>query len=116
VTESPGDLAVAFRSFGRRLDEAVRPLEDNPDAAAAVAETVQGLKGELRGILAQAASVLRGVTPTDDLTATGAAVGAAIAAVPPDAWEAGQLERLSALALDAGQLLRRVDSAVRAAT
>jgi hypothetical protein len=116
VTESPGDLAVAFRSFGRRRDEAVRPLEDNPDAAAAVAEAVQGLKDELRGILAQASSLLRGVTPTDDLTTTGAALGAAITAVPPDAWEAGQLERLSALALDAGQLLRRVDSVVGSAT
>ena len=30
MTESPGDLAVAFRSFGRRLDEAVRPLRGQP--------------------------------------------------------------------------------------
>ena len=66
-------------------------------------------------VITAAARRCEGVTATGDVQRTGAAVADAIAAIPADAWDDGQLERLRALALEAGQLLRGIDTAVRSA-
>jgi hypothetical protein len=113
VSESPGDLAVAFRSFGRRYREAVEPLDRDPATGQRLEATVRGLRRELEGVMASAAATLKAPPPTDDLSATGATLATAISAVPADAWEPGQLDQLRRLALEAGQILRRLDEAVR---
>jgi hypothetical protein len=113
MSESPGDLAVAFRSFGRRLDDALSPTKDDPSLAEAGSPSARQLTKELVGVMAAAAQEVRGVNPTDDVRATGAAIADAIAAIPADAWEDGPLDRLRALALEGGRLLRGIDAAVR---
>ena len=115
MSESPGDLAVAFRSFGRRLDEALAPTKDDPARADAGSPSARELAKELVAVVAAAAKEVQGVTPTGDVRSTGAAIADAIAATPADAWDDGRLDRLRALALEAGRILRNIESAVRAA-
>jgi hypothetical protein len=111
MSESPGDLVVAFRSFGRRLDEALEPTKDDPARADAGSPSARQLSAELSGVVAEAATVM-GVNAPGDVRAGGAAVADAIAAVPPDAWDGARLERLRTLALDGGRLLRQIEAAV----
>jgi hypothetical protein len=111
MSESPGDLAVAFRSFGRRLDEAMGPAEKQPELADAGTPSAQELANELRAVVASAAQEL-GVTATGDVRAAGATVANAIAAVPPDQWDDARLEHLRSLALNGGRLLRQIDEAI----
>ena len=113
MSESPGDLAVAFRSFGRRYREAVEPLDRDRAKAQSMEATVSGLRRELEGVMASAAAIHKAPPPTDDLAATGATLANAIASVPADAWQPGQLDQLRRLALEGGQILRRLDEAVR---
>ena len=115
MSESPGDLAVAFRSFGRRLDEALRPLRDDPELARSAASTADSSTVRLRALMADAAAQLRGVAPTADVAATGAAIANAIEAGPAAEWDAARLDRLRAIALDAGRVLRELDTAIDAA-
>jgi hypothetical protein len=111
VSESPGDLAVAFRSFGRRFREAVQPLERDADRAGRVDSAVQELRGQLDGLIASAAAVVR-APATGDLTASGATVADAILRVPSDAWQPGQLDELRSLALEGGRILRKLEETV----
>jgi hypothetical protein len=112
VSESPGDLAIAFRSFGRRYRETVQPLERDTDQARQVDSSVQALQGELDGVMQSAAGVVKAAAPTDDLTASGAAIAEAILRVPSDAWDPGQLDELRSLALEGGRILRRLEETV----
>jgi hypothetical protein len=102
---SPGDLAVAFRSLDRRLREALRG-----EGEAAASEPVR----ELRAVVASAASEL-GVAAHGDLADTGEAIASAIEHIPADAWDIARLDRLRALALEAGRLLRVVAAATEGA-
>jgi hypothetical protein len=92
---APRDLAVAFRSLGRRLREA-QENGDGDDAAALE---------ELRSIV-QTAGKEVGVDTVGDVGSMGEVVANAIEAVPADQWDPARLERLRSLALDAGQALR----------
>jgi hypothetical protein len=55
------------------------------------------------------------VTPTSDIRATGAAIASAIESIPADAWDDRRLERLRALALEAGRVLRQIEELVASA-
>jgi hypothetical protein len=105
-TESPGDLVVAFRSFGRRLTEAT--------GAAAADPTVVDLTHRLSELMNTAAHEM-GVGPASEVAATGSAVANAIAAIPADAWDGDRLDHLRQIALDAGRILRQIDDAANAA-
>jgi hypothetical protein len=113
-SESPADLAVAFRSFGRRLREAKAPVADDP-ALAARSPALADLERRLCDVVAAAAAELPGARPSADVATTGAAIADRIAATPADAWDGAQLDRLRRYALDAGRLLREIDAAARAA-
>ena len=108
MPESPSDLAVAFRSFGRRLGEALDPLDGDESA-----EPVRDLTAQLHQLLASAAAELR-VPLSPDVTALGAAIADAIARTPSEAWADGQLDRLRRIALESGGVLRKIDAAARA--
>jgi hypothetical protein len=112
VSESPGDLAVAFRSFGRRFREAVQPLERDADRARGVDSAVQELRDQLGGVIGSAAGVVKASVATDDLAASGATVADAILRVPSDAWQPGQLDELRSLALEGGRILRTLEETV----
>ena len=105
---SPQDLAVAFRSLGRRFREA-QESEDSDDAA------TPGAVERLRSIV-QAAGKEVGVATVGDVSSMGEVVGSAIEAVPPDQWDVPRLDRLRALALEAGQVLRSIAGPTRRLT
>jgi hypothetical protein len=115
MAESPSDLAVAFRSFGRRLDEALAPAKENPELAETGSPSARQLAAQLSTVVASAAREVRGVTPTDDVHVTGEAIAQAISRTPSEEWSDGQLDRLRSLALEAGRLLRRIEDTVTAA-
>jgi hypothetical protein len=115
MAESPGDLAVAFRSFGRRLDEALAPAKENPELAELGSPTARDLAAQLSAVVASAAQEVRGVMPTDDVHVTGAAVADAIVRTPSEDWTDARLDRLRALALEAGRILRRIEEVIEAA-
>jgi hypothetical protein len=114
MTESPGDLAIAFRSFGRRFKDAMAPAEDDASLADAGSPSANELSRELMAVMAAAAREVQGVSAEGDIHSTGAAVADAIIATPADAWDDTRLDRLRALALEAGRLLRSIDTAVKA--
>jgi hypothetical protein len=97
---TPSDLAVAFRSFGRRLH----------DAAHDVPIDQLGPAGDLQRLVDRVALSL-GVPRGRDVGATGAAIADAIAARPAHGWTAAELQSLQADALEAGRLLRIVEAA-----
>jgi hypothetical protein len=106
---SPSDLAVAFRSFPRRLREALALAEGDAERTRA-AETEAG---ELSRVVREAAGTVGAEAPSD-LAAAAEAVAARIGAIDPDEWDEAQLERLRELALDGGRVLRQVESAASA--
>jgi len=114
MSESPGDLAVAFRSFGRRLDEAIAPTTAQPDLMDKGTPSPRQLAAELSAVVAEAGRVMN-VNASGDVRTAGGAVADAIAAVPPDHWDDARLEQLRSLALNGGRLLRQIDEAVGAA-
>jgi hypothetical protein len=95
---SPEDLAVAFRSFPRRLQEALAAGEDDSDRAArarALVPTVTQAIDDAAGALG---------VPSGDA----ASVAQRIAAIPADKWDPGVLDRVRQAALDAGQAIRTI--------
>ena len=111
MSESPGDLAVAFRSFGRRLEETMAPTKEDPARADAGSPSARELAGELSAVVSAAAAEM-GIRAMGDVRAAGAAVADAIAATPSDVWDDARLERLRSLALDGGRLLRQIEQAI----
>jgi hypothetical protein len=101
---SPSDLAVAFRSFARRLNDILSEATGNPGAA-------QAHIGALTATVNDAAAQL-GVSPGADLAATGQAIAARISDTPADKWDDRTLDALRAAALAAGNHLRQVEKAV----
>jgi hypothetical protein len=99
---TPADLAVTFRSLGRRLREA---LEGGDTEAAAVP------LAELRAVVGSAASELgiHDIDPhQDDLGVLGDAIATEIDRRSIDDWDDPQLDRLRGLGLEAGRLLRSI--------
>jgi hypothetical protein len=115
MAESPSDLAVAFRSFGRRLDEALAPTKDDPELAEMGSPSARELAQQLSAVVASAANEVRGVTPTANVHVTGEAIAQAIARIPSESWTDERLNRLRSLALEAGRILRQIDEALEAA-
>lgn len=89
---TPTDLAVAFRSLGRRRSEALDAAEDAP---------VGGLLDELGRQIAAAAALVGSIDSAD-------AVADAIEARAPKDWHAPTLDALRGHALEAGVVLRRI--------
>jgi hypothetical protein len=115
MAESPADLAVAFRSFGRRLDEALAPTKEKPELLDAGSPSARELAAQLSAVVASAAREVRGVSPTDDVHTTGGAIAQAISRTPAEQWTDAQLDRLRSLALEAGRILRQMNEAIEAA-
>jgi hypothetical protein len=89
---SPDDLAIAFRSVARRLKEA---------QADAPHEVTASPTAELHALVEEAARLMS--TGSDP-----AAIADAIAELPADQWNDDTLDRLQAIALDVGRLLRHI--------
>jgi hypothetical protein len=115
MAESPADLAVAFRSFGRRLDEALAPAKEKPELLDAGSPSARELAAQLSAVVASAAREVRGVSPTDDVHTTGEAIAQAISRTPTEQWTDAQLDRLRSLALEAGRILRQMNEAIEGA-
>ena len=89
---SPEDLAIAFRSFQRRL------LDAQGDAPV---DATAGLHSQVRSLLDEAGRLMG--TPGDPET-----IATAVAAMPADHWDPAVLDRLRTIALDLGGVIRQV--------
>jgi hypothetical protein len=104
---TPQDVAVAFRSFPRRLRAALDTAETDADRAKA---------GPL---VAQLEDLVRDVARTVGVPTSGAIadvatnVADAVENRPADQWTSDQLEQLREAALEGGRLLRQVETTVR---
>jgi hypothetical protein len=101
---TPSDLAVAFRSFARRLQDILSEATGNTAAASPHIDALTATVNEAAGQL--------GITPGADLATTGQAIAARIADKPPDKWDDRTLDALRASALAAGNHLRQIEKAV----
>ncbi len=101
---SPSDLAVAFRSFARRLHDIMNEPDGDPAAA-------QPHIDALNATVNDAAAKL-GVAAGGDLAATGQAIARRIDETPADKWDEPALDALRAAALAAGNHLRQIEKAV----
>jgi len=99
---TPDDLAVAFRSFPRRLREALEESRDDPGKQAAT----QPLVRRLDDVVGGAAGRLG--TSGANLDERCKAVAERIEAVPADKWDAADLEALREAASEAGRYLRQI--------
>ncbi|HWC68090.1 MAG TPA: hypothetical protein VG478_08500 [Acidimicrobiales bacterium] len=102
-------MAVAFRSFPRRLREALALAEGDPARTRAAKDRA----AELDRIVQDAAATV-GASAGADLAAGTEAVAQRIQSIEPDEWDESRLERLRQLALDGGRILREVEAAARA--
>jgi hypothetical protein len=101
TASAPGDLAVAFRSLARRLKEALEPVDGDTSVAAPMLD-------ELQSVVAKAAAVVRAEP-------SAGAVADAIERRPADSWIDSELDALRREALDAGRLLRAIQTAAEEA-
>ena len=97
---SPGDLAVAFRSFARRAAEARAAAKGAPER---LAETEREL-ASVDSMVAAAAQRL-------GVAADGTAIAERIESIPASRWDDETLEALRSAALAAGAALRRAAEA-----
>jgi hypothetical protein len=98
---SPADLAVAFRSFPRRLGEALASLA--PDVRARAASHASAVTQDL----AAAAAVL-GLPGSGEPAAIAGALADKIDSTRPDAWDDATLGALRRHALAIGASLRLI--------
>lgn len=105
---SPSDLSVAFRSFGRRLRQAIELADDDKVRLSAVAPHAS----RLQAIVQEAAGVVGGGFGTS-VDQIGPAIADHIDAISPDAWEEAKLSKLRTLAVSAGAELRAAENAAR---
>lgn len=98
---SPADLAVAFRSIPRRVEQALESVGGDRSVGAAELSRLDRLVSE-------AASVLG--TPAE-----ASAVATELTERPADAWDESDLDRVRALALEIGAAVRAVESAAERA-
>ncbi len=96
---TPQDLATTFRSLARRRREAIGDVDP---------AVVGGLTEELQRHVDAAAGIL-GTSADAETIAT------AIETRPADAWDETTLDDLRRHALDAGAVLRRIQTAAEAA-
>src|SRR3954469_7284886 len=99
---SPADLAIAFRSFARRLNQAMNAAEGDPDRLAAA----RALGPQLEHVISESARALG--LEAADVAPTSAAVATHIESIHADQWDDATLNRLRDLALRAGRALRDI--------
>jgi hypothetical protein len=99
---TPDDLAVAFRSFPRRLREALEESRDDPGKQAAAQPLVRRLEEVVDGAAARL-----GVAGAD-LNARCQALAERIEAVPADKWDDADLDALREAASEGGKYLRQI--------
>lgn len=97
---SPADLAVAFRSFPRRVHESVA-LARTADARAKAASAERVVAKVLTD-----AAVLLGTRSTGHISDVAAGVADFMDDESPEEWRDDRLEKLRALAREAGVALR----------
>ena len=102
---SPGDLAVAFRSFPRRLAEALAALGGDGAARAAAQPHVR----TVTEAMADAAALL-GAPTAGEPDAVARGVAERITATHPDQWDDVTLAGLRRHGLAAGAALRAIDA------
>ncbi|MCU1344904.1 MAG: hypothetical protein JWL70_1170 [Acidimicrobiia bacterium] len=102
---SPADLVVAFRSFGRRLNQALSSAEGDPSRLAAA----RALVPQLEQVIGEAAHAL-GIE-AGEVGAVSNAVAAHIETIHADQWDDATLKRLRDLAIRAGKALRDIETA-----
>jgi hypothetical protein len=103
---SPQDVAVAFRSFPRRLTAVLAGAEDDAHRTSAgplVSQLDDVVRGAARAVGSRAAG---------DLPEVAAAVAEAIDRTPPKEWTDERLEQLRQAALEGGRLLRLIENKV----
>jgi hypothetical protein len=98
---SPADLAIAFRSFTRRLTDALAPVKGDTTVAALQLRELQAVIARASAITGSPANV--------------SAIANAIEARPGPAWPDADVEALRACALDGGKLLRLIERAAEEA-
>ncbi|MDQ1422831.1 MAG: hypothetical protein QOD72_329 [Acidimicrobiaceae bacterium] len=101
---SPADLAVAFRSFARRLRDILSEADGDPAAAHAYIDALTTTVND--------AAAQLGVGAGADLAATGQAIAHRIEETPSDKWDDHALSSLRASALAAGNHLRQIEMAM----
>jgi hypothetical protein len=94
---SPADLAIAFRSFTRRLHDALAPVHGDTSVASAQLKELQAVVERASAVVGSSASV--------------SAIADSIESKPGPAWSDAQVALLRACALDGGKLLRSVERA-----
>ena len=103
---APQDLAVAFRSFPRRLSGALASAEDDAHRTSA-----GPLVAQLEQVVRDTATAL-GVPSEGAAADVAAAVAAAIENRPADDWTGADLDTARAAALEGGRLLRQIEGTV----
>jgi hypothetical protein len=105
AASAPSDLAVAFRSFARRLREIMDEADGDPAAARPHIDALTASVND--------AATQLGVGAGGDLAATGQAIATRIEATPADKWDESTLDALRSVALAAGNHLRQIENAMR---
>jgi hypothetical protein len=104
---SPADLAVAFRSLPRRLNEAMAAARDANATSAA-----DGHAARLAALVDKAAGLLH-VESGRDLGATVEAIATKLHDTDPERWDEAALDEVRAIALDAGAAIRSIEDLAR---
>jgi hypothetical protein len=105
---SPADLAVAFRSFGRRIRQALEQADNDQTRLSAAAPHA----AKLQNIVQQAASLVGGGFGSS-VDQMGPAVADHIDAIKPDAWNDHVLHQLRDLANAGGAEIRAAERATQ---
>jgi hypothetical protein len=105
---SPADLSTAFRSFGRRIRQALEMADDDKGRLAAAAPHA----ARLQAIVLEAAGVIGGGFGTS-VDQVGPAIADHIDKISPDAWDETKLDQLRALASAAGTEIRSAEKAAQ---
>ena len=104
---SPADLAVAFRSLPRRLNEAIAAARRANATSAA-----DGHAARLTALVDKAAGLLQ-VGSGPDLAATTEAIATTLHDTDPERWDDAKLDEVRAIALEAGAAIRSIEDLAR---
>ena len=103
---APQDLAVAFRSFPRRLSDALASAEDDAHRTSA-----GPLVAQLEQLVRDTASAL-GVPSGGAAADVATTVAGVIENRPADDWTSDDLDTVRTAALEGGRLLRQIEGTV----
>jgi hypothetical protein len=109
IASTPTDLAAAFRSFPRRLRDAVAPVAADPGHPEA--SQVRALEDQLARSVRETAAVL-GLSTQGDLDEVAAAVAQELEQRPVRNWSDADLNRVRELATSIGGNIRHISMRV----